>query len=734
MWKCEKQGGNSIPERSICGKNGRTGSGTEPEGTRKRPLIRVIAVILTMGILLSAGGCGLLRPGTGSGDGTVTEHYDKKTRTLSYTGDFPDDTLYMRIPEEDEIVTGRDEDNGRFEYVDRELIVLSEPGVSFSGMEKLLGRYGLDITGYVADCDSYQVRKRGEASLEDLNDLIEDLTDEDEIAFASLNYAEDVETEEYPLPNDPWKEGTVSDTTIGGSNWGVEAIQAPWFWKNYRLEGVSVGVVDTMINERHEDLTYAGVFRNIYPKGDPGSHGTHVSGIIGARYSNKRGITGVLRDPDLYATDFQTSVDADKGFLYNYILRIDLMLKNGAKVINFSLGNKVDAFSSTEEYRISAIQAAEWITPHLRRLLENGKDFILVKSAGNNGRNPMFSDAGYGWWISAVSDPELKSRIVVVGAAELDNGGFSITDFSNRGSRVDVMAPGKNIYSCVNYIGPEGKYYDKMDGTSMAAPFVTAACAALWEYYPSLSGADIKTLLVRTADIPVSGISARMINLYSAFGGYPEGAVSNHDRLSLQAILSLPGYGTAASSDFPEPADEPVRPALPEPAEPPAGPDFEQIYRDFIESGRFASVLYQSGTSGQEGYYMRYGMLWDDTYMYSDGDGYFPNGDYYIYDIDGDGIPELIMNGGISMADSFVAVFTYSGGEVRFVLFDLAAHGAGIFADRSRCEMIVYVYHGGSEGITGYVIRNGKEYGYTEYTSFPDGNYTALEDAHYWRR
>jgi subtilisin family serine protease len=67
--------------------------------------------------------------------------------------------------------------------------------------------------------------------------------------------------------------------------------------------------------------------------------------------------------------------------------------------------------------------------------------------------------------------------------------------FSNFGRQgVDLFAPGVAILSTV-----PGDEWDRNDGTSMAAPVVTGVAALLMAYFPDLSAADVKRILLETA-------------------------------------------------------------------------------------------------------------------------------------------------------------------------------------------------------------------------------------------
>jgi subtilisin family serine protease len=59
---------------------------------------------------------------------------------------------------------------------------------------------------------------------------------------------------------------------------------------------------------------------------------------------------------------------------------------------------------------------------------------------------------------------------------------------------VDVFAPGVDILSTV-----PGGGYERQSGTSMAAPVVSGLAALLMSYYPNLSAADVKRIVLESA-------------------------------------------------------------------------------------------------------------------------------------------------------------------------------------------------------------------------------------------
>jgi subtilisin family serine protease len=67
-----------------------------------------------------------------------------------------------------------------------------------------------------------------------------------------------------------------------------------------------------------------------------------------------------------------------------------------------------------------------------------------------------------------------------------------VASFSNYGKQnVDIFAPGGEIYSAT----PENKY-DTNSGTSMAAPAVAGVAALIRSYYPKLTAAQVKQIIM----------------------------------------------------------------------------------------------------------------------------------------------------------------------------------------------------------------------------------------------
>ena len=125
-----------------------------------------------------------------------------------------------------------------------------------------------------------------------------------------------------------------------------------------------------------------------------------------------------------------------------------------------------------------------------------------------------------------IMDSEIQNMIIVVGAAQnagdhskkgCNHTGYEETAYSNRGSRVDVLAPGGDgesdssdswIYSTV----PIGDGYMGADGTSMACPHVAGVAAMIFGIDPTFTAKEVKDIIKSTATGSYGEEGYKMLN------------------------------------------------------------------------------------------------------------------------------------------------------------------------------------------------------------------------------
>ena len=277
----------------------------------------------------------------------------------------------------------------------------------------------------------------------------------------------------YRTPNDPYY----------SYQWWLPKIGAPTAWDTSTgSASVVVAEVDTGVQLSHPEL--AGQLMDGYNAIAPGtppeddaipSHGTHVAGIIGARGNNGQLVSGVNWNTRILPVKvFNAQGDGDDPTI---VAGIDYILGLKAKGVNIRAMNASWGGPGTSHVLQDAFAALDKV------------DILSFVAAGNGDAN------GVGYSIDTVPDyPSnyVYPTIVVVGASDEKDGRAS---FSNYGAQnVDIFAPGTNILSLKT--GSDVQY---MDGTSMATPVVAGAAALLWSIKPSLSGAQMKALLLSSS-------------------------------------------------------------------------------------------------------------------------------------------------------------------------------------------------------------------------------------------
>ncbi|MCU0436592.1 MAG: S8 family peptidase [Raineya sp.] len=218
-------------------------------------------------------------------------------------------------------------------------------------------------------------------------------------------------------------------------------------------------------------------YGNTDVKGPDAFHGTHVAGIIAANRDNKLGIKGVANNVLIMPIRAVPDGDErDKDIANAIYYAVD----NGAHIINMSFGK---SYSPDKKFVDEAVRYAE------------SKGVLLVHAAGNDAKNleveNNFPNRKY-----ADTGKESTTWLEIGASGWSKENAQYVANFSNYGkSKVDVFAPGVDIYSTV----PDNNAYKNASGTSMAAPTTSGVAALLMSYYPKLTAAQVKEILMQSS-------------------------------------------------------------------------------------------------------------------------------------------------------------------------------------------------------------------------------------------
>ena len=322
---------------------------------------------------------------------------------------------------------------------------------------------------------------------------------------------------------------------------------------SYSLSGAGIGVaiIDSGVN-LHPDLKQANctgsriVYNESFLPGNTATadgygHGTHIAGIIAGNglctgtSSTLAKMTGIA--PSANIINLRVLDGNGAGTDASVIAAINraIVLKStyNIRVINLSLGRPI-----RESYTVDPLAQA------VESAINAG--IMVVSSAGNYGRNVAGGLHGHG----SLTSPGNHPLALTVGAMNMRSTNSRTDDiiasFSSKGPsalnrivKPDLVAPGNAVGSAsvpgsklavqfpanaVTAGYPTGQYL-KLSGTSMAAPVAAGAAALLFQKTPTLTVAQVKARLMRTAtktfpaatSFQITGFTISLVSYYDPF-------------------------------------------------------------------------------------------------------------------------------------------------------------------------------------------------------------------------
>lgn len=618
------------------------------------------------------------------------------------------------------------ESNGLL-YINDELVVFLGMDSTHEEVALLLERQDAQADDSMADIGVYRLMFQESMTYEELMTRAAKIEEEsivDSVHLSILMEMASTDTGAAVYPNDPWKRNfwqkkEAWDTNISdGKNWGMEAIDAPEAWQYLdQMSTVKVGIIDSRPDLSHPDLTFVnaqclkidenGNFTEVDPETvSADDHGTHVAGIMAAKWNNGEGVSGIMGGKgELYSYTIDMDEDLEDSILYSgyitgysYLQAVKALLDQDVQVINISQGGEECAFAASHgnqaaiDYITRQAELAEEVLTRIiaQRQQANRPDFVICIAAGNLNDDSYIKDdnailgyrkennwetiqdffgkelenevyggvyAKYSHFLNLIETPEIRDRIIVVGAVKIRTKAstetstqYGYTDFSNIGSRVDLVAPGSRIFSCtVNG-------YGNKSGTSMAAPHVSGVAGLIFACNPSLSGPEVKEILLAstTGEYDHDGGTSGMVNAHLAV---------------VSALKTL-----ETDEEIPPEVTEEIPPeTVPENAE---QNDIHKLYVDFLRENCFVDYIVND--------------IIRDVCRSQHIDNY-----YIFRDLDYNGVDDLILWLGYTGADGEILTFTVDNGAVRYT-GSAACDGTGtaVFCSDHDADFFLASYDG----------------------------------------
>jgi type VII secretion-associated serine protease mycosin len=270
------------------------------------------------------------------------------------------------------------------------------------------------------------------------------------------------------LPTKPAPAGAAQDT-IRTEQWQITMLDAQKAWDYSTGAGVIIAVIDSGVTAGHPDLRGQVLPGMDYVREggdgtvDEAGHGTTVAALIAGSRGDGEGVVGLAPDAKILPVRVLDAANQYKDPLV-VAEAIVWAVDHGARVINLSLGSERSdpALAEAIDYAFA-------------------RDVVVVACVGNVVPNASSAQIWH---------PAREPGVIAVSGLGTDGKAWP---GSLIGQETVLAAPAANL------VGAKPKGYERVQGTSFAAPLVSATAALVRSRYPQMSAANVVQRLILTA-------------------------------------------------------------------------------------------------------------------------------------------------------------------------------------------------------------------------------------------
>lgn len=322
-----------------------------------------------------------------------------------------------------------------------------------------------NLSGVAASCPSESFRVLPGSALTVSGDNLEKIAKTDGVKGIYM----DQKLKVMALPDEDNTSSSISATK--------RLIDDPRSDKSYTGKGVTVALIDTGADSDHEALAgkilaFKDFVNNQTSAYDDNGHGTHCASLIAGKMG-----TGVAPGADLVVVKVMDRSGAC--YTSDALKALDWCLENkdlyGIRVISFSVGGE------------NPSEGVSLLDEACNKMVQEG--MVMCVAAGNSGPDD-----------SSIVIPGDAENVITVGAVDISGEIFKLSSrgpTANGEVKPDLVAQGVDVVSALAW-SKNGK--SSVSGTSMAVPQVSGAAAVLEEADEDLDPADVKRVLLKTAD------------------------------------------------------------------------------------------------------------------------------------------------------------------------------------------------------------------------------------------
>lgn len=376
-----------------------------------------------------------------------------------------------------------------------ELLVIFEPGTPAESIMQVADLVAGSVIGSIPALDMYQFAVPG-PTIAELQAIAAILVDASGVVAVDFNRDEELEDFKSDDSSAAWF------TTMRLNEARVVSSGST----------MTIAVIDSGVDTDHPEfagILLAGRDFGVMPNdSDPEDFSGHGTEVIGSAVAIKNGsaVTGSsaakiipIKVDDDSTTFKSSSVIVAQGLTH--------ASGSSAKIVSISLSSP-------------SANVAKGLA--VKKIIDAGK--IIFAAAGNQGG-------------TAKRWPAARPEVIAVGATNASDGRAS---FSNSGTWVNIAAPGTGIGTTVI-----GGGTTVTNGTSYATPIAAGTAALVWSKKPSLTAAQVKSALERSAKpLPGLGLGAGRINAFDAVfnGSYEFGDLTYWNKGG--TVSSIASLGT----------------------------------------------------------------------------------------------------------------------------------------------------------------------------------------------
>jgi hypothetical protein len=277
------------------------------------------------------------------------------------------------------------------------------------------------------------------------------------------------------------------------NQWYIFRCRVPGAWSRATGKNVVIADVDWGYRTSHEDLSpnIQKTFNSFdggtnVTTGGSVSHGTGVLGLTGAAVNGK-GMAGVAYEAALWAIQADSGPGSAVGGnpwarAIDWVRTTD---SGGRRKVVILEVQTSPALGNYEQ--VPSVNAA------IRTAIAAG--VVVCVAAGNGNRNAGIDDSG---------NPIPETGSILVGATQYNATQNVRAGFSNFAARITVCAPGDSSHDLTCNNTSDTAYRNGFGGTSGATPKVAGTAALMLAANPSLSHAEVRTILRNTGTAVVT--------------------------------------------------------------------------------------------------------------------------------------------------------------------------------------------------------------------------------------